>query len=411
MPSRALTSALLVLLLNGVTMADDLPVLVPATLAPSAVEPQALASAAVEPTVIKQPYPGRFWVDTELLLWWMKPANLPPLITGSVPGTPLGEVGVLGVPGTFVLFGGSPVNGDLRVGGRVTAGFWLDCDQTCGIQGYFFQLGTQAQGFNGGSPGLLGRPFVNTVTGLPDAELISSPGFLNGNVQANASSGSLIGAGVLGRCNLCCGCRYRLDALAGYRYLSWSDRVGITENLTSTDPAQTVVPLGTNIVVADRFQTINHFNGADFGLAGEIRWSSWALIGTARIAFGATHEQVDINGFTTVTVPGFPPVTSPGGLLALSSNSGVHTRDMFAVVPEVGLQLAYQVGPHLRVHAGYNFLYWSQLARAGDQIDLVVNPALLPPHTPGALPARPAFMFNGTSIWAQGINLGLEFRF
>jgi hypothetical protein len=101
----------------------------------------------------------------------------------------------------------------------------------------------------------------------------------------------------------------------------------------------------------------------------------------------------------------------PGGLLALSSNIGSHSRDIFTVVPEVRLQLAYDVGPRLRLHAGYDFLYWSQVLRAGDQIDLVVNPDLLPPALPGAFPLRPAFTFQGSSFWAQGIDLGLELRF
>ncbi len=65
----------------------------------------------------------------------------------------------------------------------------------------------------------------------------------------------------------------------------------------------------------------------------------------------------------------------------------------------------------MRVHAGYSFLYWSEVVRAGDQVDLVVNPDLLPPPLPGASPLRPAFQFQGTGIWAQGIDLGIEFRF
>jgi Putative beta barrel porin-7 (BBP7) len=257
----------------------------------------------------------------------------------------------------------------------------------------------------------VGRPFFNTATGLPDAELVSLPGFLDGNVHVSASSGSLIGAGALARVNLGCASCYRLDALAGYRFLMLSDRVGISENLTSTDPAQTVVPLGTNFLVADNFHTTNQFHGADVGLAGEMHWKAWTLGGTARVSLGATCQQVDINGTTTVTVPGFVPVTSSGGLLALSSNSGVHTRDVFAVVPEARLQLAYQISPRLHVHVGYSFLYWNQVVRAADQIDLVVNPALLPPPIPGASPLRPAFTFQGTSFWAQGIDLGLNFRF
>jgi hypothetical protein len=355
--------------------------------------------------------PGRFWVDADALLWWMRGANLPPLVAASPPGSPRGAVGVLGTPATSVVFGGSQVNDELNVGGRLTVGWWLDCDRTFGIEGYFFQLESQAHGFSGGTPGVFGRPFVNAVTGAPDAELVSLPGFLDGRVQASASSGNLLGAGLLGRANLCCGCSYRLDALAGYRYLSLSDRVAIGENLTSTDPTQAVVPLGTNIVVADSFHALNQFHGGDVGLAGEFFWHCWTLSGTARVAVGSTHERVDINGATAITVPGFPPAISPGGLLALSSNSGTHTRDVFTVVPEVRVQLAYEFGPHLSVHAGYSFLYWSQVARAGDQIDLAVNPALLPPAMPGASPLRPAFSFQGSGFWAQGIDLGVVLHF
>jgi hypothetical protein len=368
--------------------------------------------ALAQDSPFDEPLPsGRSWIEAEALLWWMQAANLPPLVTASPPGTALGNIGVLTTPGTAVLFGGSPVNGDLSAGGRITAGLWLNCDRTVGVEGYFFELGKQTQRFSGGAPGSVGRPFINTDTGLPDAEIVSAPGFLDGSVQASASSGNLLGAGVLGRFNLCNGCWYCLDALAGYRYLSLSDQVDITENLTSTDPTQKVVPLGTNIILTDSFHTTNQFNGGDIGLAGELRWNSWTLGGTARVALGSTHERADISGSTTVTVPGFPTAVNPGGLLALSSNSGSHTRDVFAVVPEARLQLACQLNAHLRVHIGYTFLYWSQVARAGDQIDLVVNPALLPPPKPGASPARPEFTFQGTSFWAQGIDLGLTFRF
>src|SRR5262249_22126476 len=77
-----------------------------------------------------------------------------------------------------------------------------------------------------------------------------------------------------------------------------------------------------------------------------------------------------------------PPVTNLGGLLALQSTIGRQSRDRGAVIPEFGVQVGYQLTRHLRAYAGYTLIYWGEVARAGDQIDLTVNPNLLPPATP-----------------------------
>src|SRR5262249_15763054 len=100
-----------------------------------------------------------------------------------------------------------------------------------------------------------------------------------------------------------------------------------------------------------------------------------------------------------------------GGLLALSSNIGHHSSDAFAVIPEFGLNVGYQVTQHVRLTAGYNFLLLNDFWRAGNQIDLNVNPNLIPPSTPTAGPARPPFFGNESDFWVQGVQFGLEFRF
>jgi hypothetical protein len=332
-------------------------------------------------------------------------------LTSSPPGTPRAEAGVIGAPGTTVIFGGNHVNQDLRIGGRITAGMWLDCQQTIGLEAYYFQLNTLATGVTAGSPDIIGRPFFDISKGRPNAQLVSFPGILNGEAPASASSGGLVGAGLLARCNLCCGCNCRLDCLAGYRFLYLSDRVTIGEDLLSTDVAEVAAPLGTRILITDQFSTQNTFHGLDLGLAGTRWWDKWMLQSQARIAVGDSHEVADVFGATTTIHPGFAPTTLPGGILALPSNIGRHTRDAIAFVPEFDLRLGYQVTPNLRVYAGYTFLFWSQVLRAGDQIDTVVNPGLLPPQIPGTAPLRPAFNFNGTSVWSQGISLGLALRF
>ena len=244
--------------------------------------------------------------------------------------------------------------------------------------------------------------------------MVAFPGLLSGNISASASSTGLVGADALLRCNLCCGCDYRLDVVGGYRFLRLADHLGVREDLVSTSPSSPsfIVP-GTAISVTDQFDTRNEFHGGDVGLRGELRRGAWVLRGLADVAVGDNHQVVDVSGATTVSVPGAPPpVTNVGGLLALPSNIGSRSRDRVAVIPEFGAQLGCQLTSHLRAYAGYTFIYWGEVVRAGDQVDLAVNPNLLPPATqPVVGPLRPAPRFENTSFWAQGIDLGLELRF
>jgi hypothetical protein len=135
-------------------------------------------------------------VEAEYLLWWMKGASVPPLVTSSPAGTPLSQAGVLGAPGTSVLFGGSDVNGGVRSGGRFAVGAWLDDCQTFGVEGGVFFLESKSAGLSaasGGNP-ILARPFTDAVTGRPASELVAFPGVASGNISASDSSTGLVGA-------------------------------------------------------------------------------------------------------------------------------------------------------------------------------------------------------------------------
>jgi hypothetical protein len=107
-------------------------------------------------------------------------------------------------------------------------------------------------------------------------------------------------------------------------------------------------------------------------------------------------------------------MTLAGGVLALPTNSGHFNRDRFAVVPEIDINVGYQVSRHLRAFLGYSFLYASNVVRPGDTIDRTVNLTQLPSSLgPGVLTgaARPMPLLKDTEFWAQGMNFGLEFRY
>jgi hypothetical protein len=61
---------------------------------------------------------------------------------------------------------------------------------------------------------------------------------------------------------------------------------------------------------------------------------------------------------------------------------------------------------------GYSLIYWGLVARSGNQIDLAVNPDLVPPPVvPPVGPIRPQFALDRSDLLVQGMTLGLEWSF
>ena len=152
----------------------------------------------------------------------------------------------------------------------------------------------------------------------------------------------------------------------------------------------------------------------------------WSLDMFPRIALGSTHSTADLSGSTQYTAPSGavtypapgsgqtpPQPTQNGGLLVQYGpglNGGSHEQDNFTVVPQLDLNLGFQVTNHTKVVVGYTGLYWNNVARAGEQIDRSVNPNNLPGSGTTGGTANPAFTFHDTGFWAQGVNVGLDCR-
>jgi hypothetical protein len=359
-----------------------------------------------------------FYARGEYLLWWTKHSDIPPLVTTSPPGTPVAQAGVLGADGTQVLFGGQ-VDPEERSGARLTLGWWFDQEHTIGIEGSGFFLGERTTRFAASSAGdaILARPFYDVTAGMEASELVSYTGivpipdiFLHGGVAVNSVS-RLYGGDLDLRFNFARGCCWRLDWLAGFRYLALDESLNIGENLVALNPDGT---FAQGIILADNFGTQNNFYGGQLGADFEICRGHWSLDLLAKVALGDVNEVVNISGGTVSTFPNGSMTSAQGGLLALPTNIGHYSRDRFAIVPEAGLRVGWQATEHIRLTVGYSFLYIDEVVRPGNQIDRGVNVSQLPsPFGPGALvgPARPAFAFHSSDYWAQGVSFGLEFRY
>ncbi len=350
---------------------------------------------------------GRVWFTGEVLAWWMRGSWTPPLVTGSAPGTPLEDAGILGRPGTAILFGDERINSAVRGGFRVGMGVWLNREQTWGLEGSFFVLSRQEDGFvaNGLGGQILARPFFDVEANAADSALVSFPGLVSGAVAVSSYS-ELLGSDFSVRRRLscssdCCGGR-RIDLVAGFRYLRLAEQLDIYENIQTLDGDQQV-PAGTRFLISDRFTTRNEFYGGQIGVMAETWQGRWFASFRGVIGLGTNRQSAQLEGSTTVIVPDLGPVTFPGGLLVQPSNLGQFNRSQFAVVPELSFQVGCHLTDNLRVFLGYNLIWWTNVIRPGDLVDLAVDPS--------QVVARPAFGWNTSDAWIQGISGGVQIRF
>src|SRR5262249_30888550 len=100
--------------------------------------------------------------------------------------------------------------------------------------------------------------------------------------------------------------------------------------------------------------------------------------------------------------------------LALPSNIGRRSDDRYSFTTHGELKLRYLIGKRAFASVGYDYLWWDDVARPGNQIDRTVDPRQSPSSlqfVPGFVGARPAPQLNNSGIWIQGLSFELGLRF
>lgn len=354
----------------------------------------------------------RMWANADYLFAFMRGTNLPALVTTSPAKTPISEAGVIG-DRTAILFGGDRVDEDLRAGFRIGTGIWFNKEQTLGIEAGFLMTSSEAAIFSANSNNgvILARPYVDANTNTSQAVVVAYPGSSSGSINIRANSGNLYGANLDLTENAYDIGWFRLYSMIGYQFYRYDEALRVQDTIVAQPGGKLVA--GTQIDSNDDFSTRNEFHGLDLGFRSQfVLGDSLALELLTKVAIGQMHRDVGISGSQTSTVPGQQPFTLPGGVLALSSNSGATAQTDWRVVPQVGATLSWQVQSYLTLRAGYSFIYFNQIVRAGEQVDTSINPNLLPGANAALGGAnRPAFNITRTDMWMQSINLGLEFTY
>ena len=202
-------------------------------------------------------------------------------------------------------------------------------------------------------------------------------------------------------------CAWQVNLLAGFRYLDLQESTTINTNRND---------FGFDIqnAIQDAFATRSQFYGGQLGVRAASNWGKLSLDVTGKVALGVTNQSVDIGGSDTVGGTGFGPTTTFNeGIFAQGSNIGHFAGNDFSVVPQLQLKLGYEIRPWLVATVSYDCLYWSRVVRAPEQIDRNVDLTQSNVFTRNApMPATsPRPLSDRTSFWAQGVSVGLLFRY
>jgi hypothetical protein len=310
--------------------------------------------------------------EVDYLFWWLNSQNTPTLLAATD----------LAGNTTTLVGGGEDFDSQQRHGAMFTVGAWVNARRTVALEASYFFLGERAPRFAAASDGTvtLSRPFFNTFTQTQDLLLIAFPGS-PGSMNIDTLS-RLWGTEANVRWECLRTCWGHLDWLTGLRYLDLEEHLNITT--TSTDPVA-----GT-VVGSERFATQNQFFAAQIGLQGEANFGWFFVDSWAKLAAGMNRQLVDIQG--------------ENGFLANAGNIGRRRFDRFTALPSAGITVGARLGEHVRLAAGYSVLFLNNAVRPNDAIN--TNIALAPGVGPLSF-----FERRESQFWAQGVHLGLEFRY
>lgn len=352
--------------------------------------------------------PPRLFFRADYLMWWTNGMELPALASSSRADTAQSSAGVLGQRGTSVRFGDDTVIDGGRSGGQLAGGWWLDDAHSQAVEVRYLDLKGEQEDYRESNADLaiLARPFVNLQTGLEDARLIAFPGLVQGSLAVRADSDFEM-VELLFRRQASPLCWDSVDCSIGYRYARLDEGVAIVESTRALSGPL----LNTTFDMSEQFRTENEFNGGQIGMRVTPAMNRpWSLELGAKVALGSTRSESVINGQTVTRSATGATTTQVGGLLTQSSNIGTWSDSNFSTISEGEATLRRPFGKRAAFVVGYTFLFWTEVARAGDQIDRVIDTTQIAPDTNDAA-ERPAPTIITDNFWAQGLRLGLEFNY
>jgi Putative beta barrel porin-7 (BBP7) len=355
----------------------------------------------------------RLWAESDYLLWWFRKAPIGvPLVTTGPFSDP--AAGHLNDPQSSIVLGPGGFDSTPTSGGRIRAGFWIEPWLGVEVAGMLFDPPHSSENF--GSPGspILSRPVL--IAGAEHSYDIAYPGRWNGSFSADSTTHleglelNAVGFGLGDRSQ-------SVTFLAGFRFARLADELDLDQtvhNQIGLLAFNRLVDPGASVTAIDQYRTTNQFYGGQIGARGEWATGPFSVALTAKLAVGVDDQTLIVNGSTHLRDATGAASDYAGGILANAANIGQYRSSRFALMPELGVTVGYWITPNWRLSFGYSGLYWTDVLRAGNQIDRRVNPIYVPldmSYTPGAAVVRQPPPMLRNDFWAEGLLFGAEFRY
>ena len=322
--------------------------------------------------------PARLYAEASYLLMFVSDnRSETPLATGGPSN------GVIGRPGTTTL-------ADTGTSYNTLSGFKIGVGGLVGATSLGFELNGVVFGRTSDSTmlgpvtgGVLARPFFDPAGRRESSVVVSSPGAFTGSLDIQSSI-TAWGAEANPFFRVVQGNSVNFDLITGFRYFSVDESLAVYDSRRVLAGGVSAfngigVGNGSSLLIQDRFSARNQFFGGNVGGRMSYASGNFFIDGTAKVAIGGVHQIVTVDGTTTLVGGGLVgPATTAGGVLANVANGGRSSENRFAVLPEANLQLGYQLRSWANVFVGYQVMYLSNMARAGDQVNRNINPNGLP---------------------------------
>jgi hypothetical protein len=349
---------------------------------------------------------SRWSLSAEALFSWFKNSPTPvPIITDNYAD----------VPGVNVLLGGGEVDTNPNAGFRLTGTYRVDSRWAVELTGFYIPTrSTTSSVSSTGQPGSIDLylPYFDVTTGREAITEISYWPTYRGSAQATLANN--LGGGELNATwSLPAQDALKADLIGGFRFLQLRE----TYTINTSSPYNPPNPVDI-WNTTDSFDARNRFYGLQVGARLAYDQGPWVGWMNAKVALGTMQQRVSVNGYLETNDYNNYGATQvfPGGYFALPTNSGDHSRSVFAAVPEIAFNLGYRLNAQATVYLGYSLLYATSVVRPGDAMNRNINPTMTvswgndPPVKPtGSL--QPTFSWNSSDFWAQSLAIGFAYHF